>query len=215
MMASTRHPGRDGMNELTKLPKKLYEDVIAHMHGPALTAVPLLRGLEPTFIVELALRVSAHLLLPDEAIFTEGDARQPRDVLCAPRHRVRRGHLGPRVAQRARRRRGVGVACRRQDRREGRVGSAGGELFRRARAHNGAWADRGGWLVGAIRSTKRGLVVLARVSDFLSAVRPTHAASQDIRRSSTVRALTVCDINILTRASLVEVLAEFPEVRVT
>lgn len=34
----------------------------------------------------------------------------------------------------------------------------------------------------------------------------------DIRRSSTVLAITVCDINILTRASLVEVLSEFPEV---
>lgn len=37
----------------------------------------------------------------------------------------------------------------------------------------------------------------------------------DIRRSSTVAANTVCDINILTRSALVAVLAEFPVVRVT
>lgn len=35
----------------------------------------------------------------------------------------------------------------------------------------------------------------------------------DIRRTSTVRAVTICDIAILTRRDLVEVLAEFPEVR--
>lgn len=71
--AQSRHPGREGILELRKLPKKLFEDIVYTMHGPALEAVPLLRGLEPTFIAELSLRVSAHLLLPDEAVFKEGD----------------------------------------------------------------------------------------------------------------------------------------------
>lgn len=35
----------------------------------------------------------------------------------------------------------------------------------------------------------------------------------DIRRTTTVRATTVCDINILTRANLIEALAGFPEAR--
>lgn len=45
------------MDTLTKLPKKLFEDIVLYMNGPALDAVPLLRGLEPSFIAELSLRV--------------------------------------------------------------------------------------------------------------------------------------------------------------
>lgn len=72
-MMGTSHPGDDGMHELAKLPKKLYEDIVTALHGQALDAVPLLRGLEPTFIAELAQRVTSHILLPDEAVFKEGD----------------------------------------------------------------------------------------------------------------------------------------------
>lgn len=32
-MQHCSHPGRDGMHELTKLPKKLFEDIVCHMHG--------------------------------------------------------------------------------------------------------------------------------------------------------------------------------------
>lgn len=56
-MQNASHPGQDGMQELQKLPKKLFEDIMLHMHGPALQAVPLLRGLEPSFLAELSLRV--------------------------------------------------------------------------------------------------------------------------------------------------------------
>lgn len=35
----------------------------------------------------------------------------------------------------------------------------------------------------------------------------------DIRRSSTVKGQTVCDINVLTRQNLVSVIADFPDVR--
>lgn len=76
------------MQELRKLPKKLFEDIMLHMHGPLVQAVPLLRGLEPSFLAELSLRVTAHLLLPDEVVFSEGDVSREMYfvvVRCAPR----------------------------------------------------------------------------------------------------------------------------------
>lgn len=72
-MQSASHPGKEGMGELEKLPKKLYEAIVFHMHGTPLSAVPLLRGLEPSFLQELSLTVSAHIVLPEEAVFEEGD----------------------------------------------------------------------------------------------------------------------------------------------
>lgn len=75
-MQTAAHPGTEGMAHLKKLPKKLYQGIALHMHGPALDAVPLLRGLEEAFLTELAVRVSAHILLPDEAVFFEGEARK-------------------------------------------------------------------------------------------------------------------------------------------
>lgn len=67
------HPGPSGMSELSKLPKKLYEAIALHLHGPAIDAVPLLRGLEQSFLAELSLRVTAHVFLPGEVVFREGD----------------------------------------------------------------------------------------------------------------------------------------------
>lgn len=33
--ASTSHPGQEGINQLSRLPKKLFEDIVFHMHGAA------------------------------------------------------------------------------------------------------------------------------------------------------------------------------------
>lgn len=32
-MQAASHPGRDGMRELSKLPRKLFSDILTHMHG--------------------------------------------------------------------------------------------------------------------------------------------------------------------------------------
>lgn len=87
-MQSASHPGKDGMRELEKLPKKLYEDIVFHMHGAALSAVPLLRGLEPSFLQELSLTITAHIVLPEEAVFEEGDISREMCVRLQLRRRA-------------------------------------------------------------------------------------------------------------------------------
>lgn len=46
--------------------------------------MPLLHGLEPTFIKQLARVVTSHMLLPEEIVFRKGDLSKE---MCARRHK--------------------------------------------------------------------------------------------------------------------------------
>ena len=150
-MSSTSHPGSVGIGELAGLPKKLYQDIVYHLHGEALNAVPLLRGLDPAFLADLATRVRSTVVIRGEAVFEAGELSREMYFIVQGSAQVVDDAYGDGAGQHA-----TPLPA----------GSFFGEL----------------------------------------------ALLADVRRSATVVAVTNCDINVLTRASLCAVLADYPAV---
>ena len=72
-VGSSAHPGPEGFAQMEALSPPLHRDVVVHLYGDALRAVPLLRGLPPSFIAAVAARVQSRIYMRDEVVFRAGE----------------------------------------------------------------------------------------------------------------------------------------------
>jgi len=72
-MGGCSHPGAEGLAHLAELSPPLHRDIVVHLYGDILRAVPLFRGLPSGLIAAAAARVVTRIYMPGELVFKNGE----------------------------------------------------------------------------------------------------------------------------------------------